>query len=324
MKLTRRQIALAGAWVLCRPPAWAQPAPWPTRPLRLVAGGAGGISDIRGRWLAERLGTALGQPVVVENNAVAGGNVGAEQVARSAADGYTLLLLHQGTAAINPHLYAHVGYNPLTDFAPITRFGYGSLVLTVHPSVPVHSVGELIGLAKAKPGTLSYGSPGNGTPPHLAAEMFKRSAGIEATHVPFKGGAPMMAALLGGHIQFSMEGLSAQLPHVRAGSLRALAVTGAQRSPSLPEVPTIAEAGVPGYEFAGWTGLAAPAATPTAIVERLYTEIARIAGTPEARQWFGVSGSDAGLLPPPAFAEFIRAEHTRFGKLIRDAGLRAE
>jgi tripartite-type tricarboxylate transporter receptor subunit TctC len=324
MSLSRRQALLAGSAVLLLPLARAQSSAWPNRPLRLIAGGPASVTDIRARWLADRLMPALGQPVLVENNGAAGGNVGAELVARSAADGYTLLLIHQGTAAINPHLYAHVGYNPLSDFAPITRFGQGPLLLTVHPGVPAASVRELIALAKAKAGALSYGSPGNGTPPHLAAEMFKRMAGFEATHVPFKGGGAMMQALLGGHVSYSLEGLTAQLPHVRAGSLRAIAVTGAQRSASLPDVPTIAEAGVPGYEYTGWTGLAMPAATPRPIIERLHTEIAKVAATDEARKWFAGIGAEAGILSPEEFTEFIRAEHARLGKLIRDAALRAE
>ena len=323
MKITRRSAALLGAATLLTP-LRSMAAAWPDRPLRIVAGGAGGIPDIRARWLAERLAAVFGQPVVVENNAAAGGNLGAEQVARSAPDGYTLLLIHQGTAAINPHLYAHIGYNALTDFAPITRFGVGSLLLSVHPSVPATSVRELIALAKAKPGALNYGSPGIGTPPHLAAELFKRSAGFEATHVPFKGSGGMMQAMLGGHVQYCLEGLTAQLPHVRAGSLRALALSGAQRSPALPDVPTIAEAGVPGYEYVGWTGVAAPAATPREIVERLQAEIARIAATDEARNWFASSGAEPGVQSPQDFAEFIRADHTRLGKLIRDAGIRID
>jgi tripartite-type tricarboxylate transporter receptor subunit TctC len=208
MKYTRRQAASMAALTVLWPSAHAQ-ATWPSKPLRIVTGGAGGITDIRARWLAQRLGAALGQPVVVENNGAAGGNVGAEQVARSAPDGYTLLLIHQGTAAVNPHLYPHTGYNPLTDFAPLTRFGHGSLLLAVHPGVQAASVRELIALAKAKPGALNYGTPGNGTPPHLAAELFKRAAGIEATHVPFKGGGAMMQAMLGGHVHYCIEGLTA-------------------------------------------------------------------------------------------------------------------
>jgi tripartite-type tricarboxylate transporter receptor subunit TctC len=323
MKFTRRQAASMAALTVLWPGAHAQ-ATWPNKPVRIVAGGAGSVTDIRARWLAQRLGAALGQPVVVENNAAAGGNVGAEQVARSAPDGYTLLLIHQGTAAVNPHLYTHTGYNPLTDFTPLTRFGHGSLLLAVHPSAQATSVRELIALAKARPGALNYGTPGNGTPPHLAAELFKRAAGIEATHVPYKGGGAMMQAMLGGHVQYCIEGLTAALPQVRAGNLRALGVTGAQRAPSLPDVPTIAEAGVPGYEFTGWTGVAAPAATPRAIVERLHGEIAKIAAGDEAKQWFANSGSEAGILSPQEFADFIRSEHANLGKLIRDAGVRVD
>ena len=322
MSITRRQVAWLGASALCAPAVWSQS--WPSKPIRLVTGGAGGVTDIRARWLADRLSAALGQPVVVENNAAGAGNVGAQQVARSAPDGYTLLLIHQGTAAANPHMFAQPGYNPLSDFAPITRFGHGSLLLAVHTSVSVGSVRDLIALAKSKPGALNYGSAGNGTPPHLAAELFKRSAGIEATHVPFKGGGAMMQAMLGGHVQYCIEGLTAALPQVRAGHLRALGVTGEQRATSVPDVPTIAEAGVPGYEFSGWTGVVAPAATPRAIVERLQGEIAKIAASDEARQWFASSGSDAGILSPQEFADFIRAEHTKLGKLIRDAGVRLD
>jgi tripartite-type tricarboxylate transporter receptor subunit TctC len=323
MNITRRQAAVLGVAAVFVSQAKSQAA-WPNKPIHIVAGAPGAVTDIRSRWLAERLQPVLGQPVVVEYSPAAGGNVGAALVARSAPDGYMLLMIHQGTGAINPHMYASTGYNPLTDFAPITRFGYGSLLLSVHPSVQASSVAELIAWAKSKPDALNFGSPGNGTPPHLAGEMFMRSAGIKATHVPFKGGGAMMQALLGGHVGCSFEGLTAQLPHVRAGSLRAIAVTGPRRSSSLPDVPTIAEAGLAGYEFSGWTGLAAPAATPRPIVDRLQAEIAKIAATDEARLWFDRSGAEAGILSPPEFADFIRSEHTRLGKLIREAGLRAE
>jgi tripartite-type tricarboxylate transporter receptor subunit TctC len=327
MNTTRRQLLKAAtassitaslAW-----PAFAQALAWPSRPIRLVTGAAGGVTDIRARWIAERLSPALGQPVLVENNGAAGGNIGAEQVARSAPDGHTLLMLHQGTAAINPHLYTKLGYDPLTDFAPITRFGRGSLLLSVYPSVPVNSLSELLALAKAKPGTLACGSPGNGTPPHLAGELFKRAAAIEMIHVPFKGGAEMVSALLGGHIPCGIDGFASQLPHLRAGTIRGLAVTGARRTAALPLVPTIAESGVPGYEFEGWTGIAAPAATPKAIVERLHAEIVKACASDEAQKWFEQAGAEAGTMAPAAFAELIRQEHTRLGKLIRDAGIRA-
>lgn len=321
---TRRDLVLAAALAALLPRTRAAAGDWPSKPIRLIAGAPGSVTEIRARWLAERLGRSLGQPIVVEGISAAGGNVGAELVARSAADGHTLLLIHQGTAAVNPHLYAKPGYDPLTDFAPITRFGHGALLLTVPVAVPAASVAELLRLAKANPGALNYGSPGIGTPPHLASELFKRTAGIDAVHIPFKGGGALMTALLGGQVTWSMDGLSAQVPHLKSGRLRALGVTGPSRSSVLPDVPTIAEAGLPGYAFEGWTGLAAPAGTPRAIVDRLHAEVTRIVATAEAREWFSASGADAGLLSPDAFTAFIRAEHAHWGKVIRDVGIKAE
>jgi tripartite-type tricarboxylate transporter receptor subunit TctC len=306
------------------PAAWAQPAAYPTRPLRLITGGAGSVTDIRARWLAERLGAALGQPVVVENNAAAGGNLAAEQVARAAPDGHTLLLTHQGIAAVNPHLYAKVGYDPLADFAPVARFGIGQQALVVPAASPITSVADLLARARARPGAMNFGSNGNGTPPHLAAEQLKRMAAIDATHVPFKGGGALLTALLGAQVDWAIEGLTPLLPHVKAGTLRVLAVSGSRRVAVWPEVPTLAEAGVPGYEYIGWTGVAAPAATPAPVVERLNREINRIASSDEGRRFFGAAGADAGELTPADFAAFIRGEHARFGRLIREAGLRAE
>jgi tripartite-type tricarboxylate transporter receptor subunit TctC len=324
MNLRRRillKLALAG-WAAGAWPARA--ADWPSKPIRLIAGGAGGVTDIRARWLAERLGAALSQPVVVENNAAAGGNLAAELVARAAPDGHTLLLTHQGIAAINPHLYAKVGYDALADFAPVARFGIGQLVLVVPAASPITSVADLIARARAKPGVMNYGSNGNGTPPHLAAEQLKRMTGIEAVHVPFKGGSALQTALLGSQLDWAIEGLTPLLPHVKAGTLRALAVSGARRLPAWPDVPTLAEAGAPGYEYIGWTGIAAPAATPPAIVERLHREITRIATSDEGRRFFAQAGADAGELTPAEFAAFVRAEHAKFGRLIREAGLKAE
>lgn len=304
--------------------ATAQPAAWPSRPLKLVAGGPGSVTDIRARWLAERLGASLGQAVVVENNGAAGGNVGAAQVARAAPDGHTLLMTHQGIAAINPHLYASPGYDALRDFAPVARFGIGAQLLVVPVTSAAQSVADLVARAKAKPGSLNFGTPGNGLPPHLAAVQFMRMAGFEATHVPYKGGGAMMTALLAGEVDWAIEGLTASLPQVKAGRLRALAVTSARREPSLPEVPTLAEAGVPGYEYIGWTGVAAPAGTPAALVERLNREINRIATSDEGRRWFQGTGADAGEQSPAEFAAFVQAEHAKLGGLVRAANLRAE
>ena len=325
MNTVRGCLMFAAATAAALPTAWANEPAWPTRPLRIVvSGGPGSVTDIRARWLAERLTPALGQPAMVENRPGAGGTIGTEHAARSAPDGYTLLLIHQGTMAVNPHLYSRLGYDPLADFAPITRFGYGSLVLTVHPSVPAASVAELIQLAKAKPGTLSYGSPGVGTPPHLASELFKRAAGIDAIHVPYKGGGALATDLLGGQITWSMDGVTAQLPHVRSGRLRALAVSGAQRVAALPEVPTIAEAGLPGFEYAGWTGIAAPAATPKPVVARLHAEITKAMASAEGRDWFASIGAEPGAMTPEEFAAFIRAEYAKWGKVVREAGIKGE
>jgi tripartite-type tricarboxylate transporter receptor subunit TctC len=327
VKLQRRRllqwIALA-AMAPAGPVGRSHAAEWPGRPLRLVVGGAASVTDVRARWLAPRLAQALGQPVLVENVPAAGGNVAAADTARGAADGYTLLFTHQGIAAINPHLYAKPGYDALRDFAAITPFGRGPLMLTVPAALPVRSVQELIALARDKPGALNFGSPGIGTPPHIASELFVRSAGIQATHVPYRGGGALLNAMLGGQITWSMDGPAAQMPHVRGGTLRALAVTGPRRVAAAAEVPTIAESGLPGFEYEGWTGIAVAAATPRAIVERLHAEIARIASTPEAREWFAGVGTEAGLLTPAETDAFIRREHERFGRLIRETGLKVE
>jgi len=324
MKLQRRHV-LNLVVAACAASAWpAGAADWPSRPIRLVAGGAGSVTDIRARWLAERLGPALGQPVLVENNAAAGGNLAAEQVARAAPDGHTLLLTHQGIAAINPHLYSRPGYDALADFAPVARFGLGQQALVVPAASPITSVADLLARAKASPGAMNYGSNGNGTPPHLAAEQLKRMAGIEAVHVPFKGGGALLTALLGSQVDWAIEGLTPLLPQVKVGTLRALAVSGARRVPAWPDVPTLDEAGVPGYEYLAWTGIAAPAATPQTVVERLNREINRVATSDEGRRFFAQAGADAGELSPAEFTAFVRAEHTRFGRLIREAGLKAE
>ncbi|MBK9134311.1 MAG: tripartite tricarboxylate transporter substrate binding protein [Betaproteobacteria bacterium] len=331
MKLTTRRHWLRQAallpFVTCAATVTgvrAQGPAFPVRPLRLVAGGPGSVTDIRARWLAERLGAALGQPVVVENNPAAGGNLAAEQVARAAPDGHTLLITHLGIAAVNPHLYAKVGYDSLVDFAPVARFGIGQQALVVPAASPLSSVAELLARARAKPGATNYGSNGNGTPPHLAAEQLKRLAGIEATHVPYKGGGALLTALLGQQVDWAIEGLTPLLPHVKSGALRALAVSGSRRVSAWPEVPTLAEAGVPGYEYIGWTGIAAPAATPAAVVERLSREINRISTSEEGRRFFAQAGAEAGELSPGEFAAFVRAEHAKFGRLIRETGLRAE
>ena len=305
--------------------SFAADAPWPTQPVRLVVpGDAGGVLDIRARWLADRLTPLLGRSVIVDNRAGAGGAIGTEAGAKSPPDGHTLTLIHLGTMAINPHLYARLGYDPLADFTPITQISGGPVLLVVHSAVPVGQLVELVRLAKAQPGQMNFGSGGIGTPGHLAAELFKRMAGIDVVHVPYKGGAQAVASLLAGQTTFMTESPSVLLQHIRSGRLRALAVTGAVRLKSLPDVPTVAEAGLAELEFVAWTGLAAPAGTPKPIVERLYREIRDLMKTPAAAEWLEMIGSDPRSDSPDEFARSIRADHARWGKIIRDAGIRLE
>ena len=306
-------------------PCLAADAAWPTKPIRIIApGDAGGVLDIRARWLAERLTPLLGQNVIVENRAGAGGAIGTEAGARSVADGHTLTLVHLGTMAINPHLYSHLGYDPLADFVPITQIAVGPLVLAVNSSVQSGNVADLLRLARAQPRRLNFGSGGIGTPGHLASELFKRATGIDVVHVPYKGAGQAVSALLGNQITFMVENPSVLLPHIKSGSLRALCVTGPARLKSLPEVPTATEAGLEGYELVAWTGIAAPAGTPKAVIDRLYREIRDLMASTEAHAWLESIGSYPRTDPPDVFAAGIRADHAKLGKVIREAGIRLE
>jgi tripartite-type tricarboxylate transporter receptor subunit TctC len=302
----------------------ADPA-WPSRPITIVTpGDAGGVLDVRARWLAERLAPLLGQSVIVDNRPGSGGSIGTQAGARSPADGHTLTLIHLGTMAINPHLYSRLGYDPLADFIPITQVSGGPQVLVVHPTVKASSVAELISLVKAHPGQLNFGSAGIGTPGHLAGELFKRSAALDVVHVPYKGGAQAVSALLAGQITFMAENPSVLVQHLASGRLRALAVTGATRLKSLPEVPTTAEAGAPELEVVAWTGLAVPAGTPKTVVDRIYREVRDLMATPKAGEWLELIGSYPRSDSPESFAQVIRADHAKWGKIIRDAGIRLE
>jgi len=329
MRPTRRQILrLTGSLcALAAPTALlnAQGIGWPNKPIRIIVpGGPGGVTDIRARWLGERLGPALGQLIVVENRSGAGGNLGTAAAAHSAPDGYTLVIVHIGTMAINPHLYASPGYDPLTDLVPITRLGAGPQVLVVHRGVPAASVAELLSLARAKPDELSFVSPGIGTPGHLASSMLLHLTGTKATHIPYKGGGQAVVDLVAGHVTWTIEGLTVLKPFIEDGRLRPLAVTSAQRVKSMPDLPTMAEAGVPGYDFTAWAGLAAPAGTPDPIIKKLYGEIARILATPEAREWFESFGVEPGGEPPDVFAALVRTEYSKMGDVIRATGIKIE
>jgi tripartite-type tricarboxylate transporter receptor subunit TctC len=329
MRSTRRQLlgvtGTLSALGLPVAASLAQTSGWPSKPLRIiVAGGPGGVTDIRARWLVERLAPALKQPIVVDNRPGAGGNLGTAAAARSAPDGYTLVIVHIGTMAINPHIYANPGYDPLTDLVPITRLGVGAQVLAVHKDVPARSLGELLSLARAKPGELSFGSPGVGTPGHLASSLLMQRAGIQATHVPYKGGGQAVVDLVAGHVTWTIEGLTVLKPFAEDGRLRLLAVTTARRINLMPDLPTMAEAGLPGYDFTAWAGIAAPAGTPPPIIQRLYGAIAGILGSADARAWFAAFGVEPGGDTPEAFAAVVRAEHATLGDVIRALGIKAE
>ncbi|HET9576255.1 MAG TPA: tripartite tricarboxylate transporter substrate binding protein [Usitatibacter sp.] len=318
----KRWIVAVSLWVLSLAAAGANGA-WPQKPVHIVVpGGTGGVTDVRARWLGAKLQEEIGQPVVIENRAGASGNIGMEVGARSAPDGYTLVIIHQGTMAVNPHLYPNLPYDPLRDFTPLTRLGHGPLMLVVNPALPVHSVQELVKLARTR--HLNYGSPGVGTPPHLAVEIFKRESGIEATHIPYRGGGQSASDLIAGNVDFEIEGLTVVMPHVKAGRLRAIAITGTSRNAACPDVPTMREQGLADYEYSGWVGIAVPAATPAPIVQKVHDAIAKVLESPAARDWFGAAAADPTPDTPQAFAAVIRSEYDRFGRVIRDAGIKAE
>lgn len=298
---------------------------YPSKPIRLVVpSGPGSPPDIRGRWLAEKLHAALGQAVIVDNKPGAASIIGTVAVLQAPPDGYTLLMSHQGIMALNPHLQADLPYDPLKDLAPVSRLVVSPMILTVHPDVPARSVADLIRLAREKPGQLNFGSPGVGTPPHLAAELFRKLAKIDVMHVPYKSVPAVQVDLIAGRLTYSFDGLASQLPQVRAGALRALAVTSPKRLATLPDVPTVAESGLPGYEYWSWMGICVAAATPKEIVARLNLEINRILATREAHDWFLEQGGEPVLESPEQFSAYIRKEHAHWGKVIRESGIKLD
>jgi tripartite-type tricarboxylate transporter receptor subunit TctC len=303
-------------------PAFAQN--YPVRPVRIVVPSSpGGTSDILARILAHKLVEALGQQVVIDNRAGAGGTIGYEHVAKSAPDGHTLLIA-PASITINPSIYSKLPYNALRDFAPISLLAAATNVLCVHPSIPATSVKALIALARSKPGTLVAGSAGIGTSPHLSIELFKSMAGIDLVIVHYKGSGQGMIAMLSGENAFSMPTLPTVSPHLKAGRMRPLGVTAAKRSPLLPEVPTIAEAGYPGGEFNFWVAMLAPRKTPRDIVGKLNGEINRALNTPEMKDRLAKLGGEPMTMSPEQFDVFIRQEHDVLGKVMRDAGVKAQ
>lgn len=301
----------------------AQPG-YPARPVRLIAPfPPGGSSDLIARVLAQRLTESLPQPVLIDNRPGAGSNLGTQLAARAAPDGHTLLL-GSVTNAINATLYRDPGYDLVRDFAPISRLAIGPNALVVHPSVPARSVAELVRLARARPGQLNYGSGGSGTTSHLSGEMLRAMAGIDIVHIPYKGTGQSVGDLVAGHIHFVFASMPVVMPQMKAGRLRALAVTGAQRTPQAPDLPTVAEAGIPGYAFDTWWSLLAPAGTSSTTVNLLNAEVRRILALSEVRQRFAELGIDVLPSSPGELAEFTRAEIERLAKIIRQTGLKAE
>jgi tripartite-type tricarboxylate transporter receptor subunit TctC len=316
-------ITLIAVLGLAAPPADAQP--YPSRPITLVVPfPPGGSTTIIARIIADKLSDVLGRPIVVDNRGGAGGSIAARQVARSTPDGYTLLLAFSATLAISPSMFPNVGYDPRTDFAPIGMVGMAPSVLVVHPAVPAHSVAELIAFAKDTPGKLQFGSPSTGTVNHLAGELFASMADIKITHIPYKGTGPAITDLLGGHISMMFAPIPAAHANVAAGSLRALGVTSLQRSGLLPEVPTVAEAGLPGFEAVQRSTLLAPAGTPRAIVERLNRELNALLATDEVKKRLALEGGEPIPGPPEAYTADVDREEQRWSKLVQAIGLKAE
>jgi tripartite-type tricarboxylate transporter receptor subunit TctC len=298
---------------------------YPSRPIRFVLGfPPGGASDTMARLIGTRLGEALGQPLVIDNRPGAGGNIAAEIAARSVADGHTLLLGNNGMLAVNVSLFTKIGFDPLKDFAPVALVASQPNIVVVHPSVAAGSVKELIALGKAKPGQLSYASPGPGTTAHLAAELFKRAAGVEFVIVSYKGGGPAMLANVSGECQFSFATALSVAGHLKGGKLKALAVTTAKRSPNFPDLPTVSEAAVPGFEAMTWHGIVAPARTPAPVVARLNAEINKLVQSPDMRQRMAALGSDPIGGAPQALTDYIRVEIPRWAKVIKESGARAD
>ena len=318
--------AVAAAPLLAAGAARPAAAAWaPDRPVRLVVPfPPGGPTDIVARLLAQKLAGPLGQPVVVENRGGAGGNIGAEHVARSPADGHTLLLATVGVMAINPALYRRLSYDAAADLAPVALVAAAPVALVAHPSLPARTAAELVALAKARPRQLVFGSAGNGTPGHLAGEIFNGLTGAELTHAGYRGSGPAIQDLVAGQIPLMFDPVQSVLPHIEAGRVRALALSNPARIPALPEVPTMAEAGIPGHETTAWWAVVAPARTPEPVLTALADAIRRLAVADDWRSHLSRLGIDPTLRTGPELAAFVRAEAAKWGAAVRASGARAD
>src|SRR5262245_2689844 len=297
---------------------------YPTKPVRLIIPfPPGGSNDVVGRVIATHLGERLGKQVVVDNRAGAGGVVGTELAANAPKDGYTILIISMAHA-VNPWLYKPLPYDPIKAFAPISVLASGPNVVAVNPGLPVHSIKELVALAKEKPGQLQYASAGVGSFQHLGGELFKLEAKVDMLHVPFKGGGPAMIDVIGGHTKLLFSSLVQTTPHIRSGKLRAIATGGLKRNPVLPDVPTVAEPGVPSYEAVNWWGLVAPAGTPASIIERLHKAVQEVQSSPEVGKQFDSEGAEIVRMSPTEFGAFMVKEMAKWERVVKEGGIKAE
>ena len=317
MKLLLAFLLTLGAWT-------AHAQEYPNKSVRIVLPfSAGGSSDPVARLIARHLTTALGQPFVVENRPGAGGNIGSDLVAKSAPDGYTLLFT-AGSFAVNPSLYSKLPFDPVKDFEPVVHVATLSGILVAHPSVPAANVKELIALSRTKPGGVTYASAGSGTVPHLAGELFRAASKAEMTHVPYKGSAPALTDLIGGHTKVVFSSLVQTTPHIKSGKLRAIGVGGKTRNPVLPDVPTVAESGVPTYEAVNWWGIVAPAGTPPAIVEKLHGLLTQVQDNADVQKQFANEGASVVKMSTADFGKFMQTEMAKWERVVKEGGIKAE
>jgi tripartite-type tricarboxylate transporter receptor subunit TctC len=317
-------VLVAAMLVAAGTPA-LQAQDYPAKPIRLIIPYTpGGTADMLARTMGQKMAASLGQQIIIDNRPGAGGNIGADLAAKAASDGYTILMGTVATHAINPNLYPTMPYDADKDFAPIVLIATLPNLLVVNPSVPAKNVQELVALAKAKPGELAFASAGNGTSQHLSGELFKKMTGVDMIHIPYKGSAPAVSDLIGGQVQLMFDNIPSSLPQVRAGKLRALAVTGPKRSPVLPDLPTLSEAGLPGFSITSWFALFAPAGTPSKILLRLNKEAGKAIASQDLRQQWLAQGIEPAGGTAEQLAEFRRIEAPKWAKIVRDTGARVE
>ena len=319
------RVTVTGMLAVASSLAYAQSAVYPNKPVRwVVPFPPGGSADIMGRMIGQDLAKTLGQQVVIENRAGASAIVGSEYVAKSPADGYTLLQANVSQMTIHPSLYPRLPYDPLKDFAPVTVLGIVTSVMVTTPSLPVASVRDLVAMAKKRPGQLNFTSSGAGSSTHLTGELLKQRAGIAMTHINYKGSGPALTDVMAGFVEIMFENLPSALPFINANKLKVLAVTGKDRSPVLKSVPTLAESGFPGFDMVSWQALVAPAGTPRAVVDRLNAEVAKVLKTPEMKEKMTGLGTDVVANSPEQFAQYLREETAKWSKIVKDAGIKLE